>query len=145
MLKGLCAACCGVPGPGENCTRASPRGMLAVGGGGMLVRLGGLPPVAPCRDFFPRLPLPPDASPPSSSPDAFFALEDLGSAPPYFCRSSRVESYFVASLSFWIVFARSFCWSFRRALRESVRKLKYRAKTARTRYMLEKRELCQQQ
>ncbi len=77
----------------------------------MFVRFG-----VPCAaaSFLPR----PPVFLPSRSPSA------LASAPPYFFRSSWVESYLVASLSFWIVLARSVCWTLSLVSRESMRKLK---------------------
>lgn len=52
----------------------------------------------------------------------FFLLFGFASPPPYFSSSSRVESYLVASFSFWMVLARSACWSLSRVLRLSTRR-----------------------
>lgn len=52
----------------------------------------------------------------------FFSSSFLGVSPPYFSISLSVESYLVASLSFWIVFSRSAVWSFNLVDRLSIRK-----------------------
>lgn len=45
----------------------------------------------------------------------------FGVAPPYFSSNSCVELYFVAALSFSIVFVLSACWSSRRCVTVSMR------------------------
>ena len=107
---------------GEPGAAGGGRWMLAVGGGGRFVRLG-----LRVAAALPR--------PGSPSPRPCCAL-GLAPSPPYFSMSSSVESYFVASLSFWIVLARSVWCSLRRAATLSMRKEKYAEVRVRTRYIL---------
>lgn len=127
VLYGPVPTCCGVDG------LESPwRWMLAVAGGGILVRRGVSLSCRCCR--FPGLFFGASFSAPSSV--FFFFPFGLASPPPYFSRSSWVESYRVASFSFWIVFARSACWSFSLETKLSMRTSNIVDEIVRTRYIL---------